>query len=590
MINKDFNNNFWLPFVSAVSLIISLMIMLNTPTASGYEISIIDSFPFYLWGCIGITIVVSIFSLLNNEIDVNTRKLSFMFLILTNIIILCLPIIRGYFFYGRSDVMGHLASINQILSDGFISINNFYPISHIFGSIFVQITGVDPKFVVMIIPIFFFMVFIAGIYLLSNFITQKIDRVLFLFAFAGILLYSYFGSMFLPNSLSFYFLPIILYAFVISLNYKHYNISYSIILVILLFLLAFFHPLNSINLIIIFIIALFSILAINFRTKISKHLPVLNIDRNRVINVLLILVVTFTVWFTSYAIFQRSFKRVYDSLMHDLGTTPLDSYQSSIFSTTMTTFQLLKEIFLSYGHEIIFILIAFFAVVLIIKNRRKLQNNSNSRFFRIFFPLNFFVFLFMSALILTGSFGLNNPQRELIYALFFSVLINGFVLYDWVYKNDSKKYMKIILLTALLSVCALTGIYSTYSSLAMGSTNFQVSESEFVGSNLLFGSTNSSAYYYSFNDAFRYSEVVNGIDESMNKRYRYFKLPPKHFNFNDTPSGRYLVLNEYVTQRYSIFFQNHPSYSKGDFENLQNNPRLFQFYDNGDLRVWMIQK
>lgn len=589
MTNNDLNYNFWLPFISAVSIMISLVIILNTPTASGYEISIIETFPSFLWVFIGITLTISLFTLLNNDMDLNTRKISFIFLILTNIIILCLPLIRGYFFYGRSDCMGHLANINQILSSGNFSINNFYPISHIFGSIFVQLTGFDPKFVVMISPTIFFMVFMAGIYLLSNLIIQKINRVLFIFAFAGILLYSYFGAMFIPNSLSFYLLPFILYAFIISLNIKHYNISFSIILVIFLFLLAFFHPLNSINLIIIFIVAIFSILSINYKNKFSEHLPFLKFDISRVVNVLLILLVTFTVWFTSYSIFQRSFRRVYNSLMYDLGTTPLETYQSSIFSTTMTTFQLLKEVFLSYGHEIIFIIITFCAVLLIIKNRKKFLDNSNLRFLRIFMPLNFFIFLFVTALILSGSFGLNNPQRELIYALFFSVLINGFVLYNWVYKNESKKYTKILLLTALLSTCAFIGIYSSYSSLAMGSTNFQVSESEFVGANFLFASTNFSSYYFSFNDAFRYSQVVKGNDESMNKRYRSFKHSPKHFNFNDTSSGGYLILNEYGIQRYSSFFYDHPSFNKKDFDDLQTNPRLFLFYDNGDLRVWKVR-
>lgn len=587
MISKELKNkNFLLPLLAVMFLNISLFIILNTPSAQGYEISIFDVFPIYLWIFIAVTIIISIFTLLNNDLDVRTRKITLLLFLLTDFLILCLPLIRGYFFYGRGDVLTHLSYITDIMVSGKISIDNFYPISHIFETIFIQISGINPKLAIMGTPALFFLIYMSGTYLLTKFITKNLDKILFLFAFSGILLYSYFGSMFLPNSLSFTFLPLILYVLAISFNDNYSNVSYSVLLIILLFLTAFFHPLNSINLIIMFIIVLFSILVVKWRDTSGAK----NLNPSRVINMILILGVTFVIWFTSYAVFQRSFKKVYDWLVYNVGTTPIASYHESVFSSNWSNFEILRNVFLSYGNEIIFILISGFVLILIIKNMKKFNININYKLFKIFLPLNFIVFLLMSGVLLTGSFGLTNPQRELIYVLFFSMLLNGLFLYDWINKKGGKKYLKIIIFTLFLSLAALTGIYSTYSSLAMGTTNFQVTESELVGSNFLFEHVNPNVIIYSLNnEVTRYSDVINGVRFTEKVRYKYFLDPPKDLNFKNGSNNQYMVLNEYSLQRYSTYLKNDPNYSKKDLDSLQNNSLLSKFYDNGDMRLWIIQ-
>lgn len=586
MVNKYLiEKNFLLPFLAILSLNIFLLFMLNTQSTMGYEISIFNSFNFYQWICIAITLIISIFMLLNNDLNMKTRKIGFLLFVFVDLLILVLPLSKGYFFFGRADMLSHLAHINEILMTGRVYADNFYPVSHVFESVFIQISGINPKNAMMGTPAIFFLVYVSGTYLLSKLMTKKFDRVLFLFAFGGVLLYSYYGSMFLPNSLSFYCMPLVLYFLLISMNYEYSTVSFSILMVIFLFLTAFFHPLNSINLIIMIIVALFSIFAIKLR---GKSPNVFNSDG--VLNTLLLVGVTFIIWFTSYTFFQKSVKKIYNWLIYEIGTTPLSSYQKSVLSSDWTYYEMVKNIILSYGHEIIFTLLFIFVIFLIIKNRKKISSNTDYYFLRLFIPLNFVIFVLISSLTLIGYYGLTNPQRELIYALFFAMLGSGLFLYDWVNKNSRKKYLKLIFLTIILFVAALIGIYCSYSSLAMGSTNFQVTETEFIGSNFLFKNTDQKTFKYSINhEIIRYSDVVNGISESQQMRYRYLLNTPEHFYFNKTHFNRYMVLTEYSIQRYGIYMPNNPFYSKKDFDGVPNNQNLEKLYDNGNFQIFVVQ-
>lgn len=588
MINNNYKDkNFLLPFVSLILFNISLFIILNTQSAGEYEISIFTVFPFYLWIFIGSVIAISIFTLLNNDLDIRTRKIGLLILLLLDILILVLPLCRGYYFFGREDMLTHLAQVNEMIINGYINSENFYPIAHIFESIFVQISGIDPKLVMMGTSSLFFCIYFGGTYLLANFITKKLDKVLFLLAFASILLYSYFGAMFLPNSLSFYFIPLILYVFVISTDKKRSSVQYSILLVILIFLTAFFHPLNTLNLMLMLILVPISIFLINLRDNSQE----VNIDPKRVTNSLLLLGVTFIFWFTSYSIFQKSFLKVYNWLILDLGTTPLETFQESFLSSTLGVFEILNNIILSYGHQFIFILLLGFVLFLLIKNRGKISFNINYKFYIIFFALNFFLFMGITALTAIGSFGLSNPQRVLIYAVFFAMFTNGLVLYGWVNNKNSNntKNRRIIILTIILTLSALIGIYSSYASINMGKTNFQVTESELIGSNFLFSSSFQNPYIYSINnEASRFSDVIIGINKTQKLKYRSLLSSPKHFDFNKTANNRYLFLSGYSIERYNSNMVKSPLFSKNDFDNLLNNESFSELYNNGKTQIFII--
>ncbi|MCK4733231.1 MAG: DUF1616 domain-containing protein, partial [Methanophagales archaeon] len=114
---KFTNENRFVKIVAIIAFIFiisALTIIAKTPPASGYEISIYAAYPWYFWfllvGAIscGITILVhQAFA----EQKSNWWSIGLSIIIFTNLIIILLPIFRGYFISSGGDEITHLGMI-----------------------------------------------------------------------------------------------------------------------------------------------------------------------------------------------------------------------------------------------------------------------------------------------------------------------------------------------------------------------------------------------------------------------------------------------------------------------------------------------
>jgi len=119
-----------LVLVSIFCINIVLLTIALGGSAKGYEISIFNVYPMYLWISIVVSISSAIILLLLNAFSPKKKiwVWSLFIILFTNLIILELPLFRGYALFGRSDVLTHLGYVNDILNYGTIGTQNYYPI------------------------------------------------------------------------------------------------------------------------------------------------------------------------------------------------------------------------------------------------------------------------------------------------------------------------------------------------------------------------------------------------------------------------------------------------------------------------------
>ena len=174
--------------------------------------------------------------------------IGFLIIILSRVVLLYVPYIRDYISW-RGDNIEYLGMVKDILVSGHFSIDNFYPITHIFLSSIVNITGVSDLIVANLCTTLISILFIFFTYVIVGAITHDKRKQMLSVVIAGIvMLADGYNVILAPNGWSILFMPLLFF-----LYFKSHDGSYRLLLIILLVIYPFFHPLSSL----IVIIALF---------------------------------------------------------------------------------------------------------------------------------------------------------------------------------------------------------------------------------------------------------------------------------------------------------------------------------------------
>jgi|GEM_PF-1761819 hypothetical protein len=586
--------------VGFISISVVLFIISVTPPAPGYEMYIAKAYPPYFWFFIILAISCGMFILIRQSFS-NKRSNWWIggltLIILANLIIYFLPVCRGYALYGRGDVVNHLGIVKDILFTGNFSEDNYYPISHILTTILTYILNIDPKLAITISPAIFYILYIIGIYLLATVVSNHQGQVLLITAFAGVLLFTYYGSMFLPTHFSLSIIPLILFLFYKKRKSSDQAFSIEVLFVILLLLIPFFHPVTSVQLIITFLIFPLSIFIFKFLNKQTDLATDFSSNQYQKAFLPTILVfVTFFIWFSYKSLFRGTVKQVYNFLILEIGTPPIEAYQSMWIKANLTFGEFLKMLFKSYGHELIYVVFSFIALLILLKRAFSKKNLSLEMIFFllmfIIFSIEFFPFLF-------GDFMLTNPQREFEWALVASTVLNGMFYHQyisdkWQKRNYSlvKKALPITFLFILIIISVVIGIFSFYSSPLMGEINSQVTNADLEGMNWYFDHFNHKSSYFFGKTLFRkFSTAL------INKENRYpvvktFSDVPSHFGYTgeNFKSDGYLIITDYEKKYYMVKWPEIGSFTKKDFIKLDYDPQKNLLYSNKTLEVWEVVK
>ncbi|KAF5431151.1 putative membrane protein, partial [Candidatus Methanophagaceae archaeon] len=487
------NRLFKIIAIVAFAFIISaLTLIVKTPSANGYELSIYGAYPLYVWVFIICSIFMGQIILIRSALGKNDNFwiIGFLAIITTNTILLFIPFIRGYAIYGRGDVLTHIGYINDIFRTASIGTTNFYPLDHILAASLSYVTGISVERVVNIIPPLFSLFYILSIYLLAQQLFKRKGEVLFVLAFTSILLFGNGNFIFAPSVQSFFLLPFVLYLYFKSRTSRT-PLEFGILLIISLFLIVFFHPMTTLFLILIFLILEFYLLTYKSIDK-NQRIEPPKLQNRAAFNIILISFITFFTWSFSFAAITNSFRGVINWLRYEIGRTEAETYTELIARIQPDLFDLIQVIVNTYGQIIILGVLTLILTIYIYTIWRRHADEQQLNFYHVFFCIMSIIFGVLSIIFFFNDFiiGFGRVSKySFFFASVFVALSFYFSLTRSKYSINKKRFIALSLCAVLiLLVCLST--FNLYYSPLIRLPNQQVSEAELDGMTWFFDSRN----------------------------------------------------------------------------------------------------
>ena len=590
------NWNSVLLIIAVLLINFALIIILLTPLAKNYEISIYDAYPIYFWLFLIISIFLAQIVILRSAATKNDKywKYGLVIILLIDTLLLFLPLIRGYYFFGRNDELYHLGLIKTLINTAHLSPTDFYPNMHLLATNVYYLGNISLNSIVSFLPPIFPLFFIISTFLLAREILQTKKQILFVMVLASILMISHESTTFAPSAQDFFLIPFVLYLFFKGLKSKNTS-AFKILLIIFIFSMVFIHPLNILFLILVFLILELSIFIYNKKYK-DKNTKIYIFEANKSQNIILIAFITFFVWYFSFSIISNDFQTVAYSLFSNTGTEFI-KYASLTSTYHLKIIDYVKIIINEYGQIVFLGILSFFLTIFIFFKSKHI--NKGSKFNYQFFFISTLVFAFLSGLFFLFPL-IVGFQRIVPYFIFFSIFFVGLglslIFHDnnFSFKATIKKKLSFLCLSLVLISLLWVSIFNLYWSPISELENQQVTHSEVLGFTWLF-------------DTREQTMPIDELGISQGRMYDGFGLnfsnqgirygnaqPPDHFNYsyNETYlSNRYLVITTLGKEEYPEIYPNYEDYwrfNNNDFENLDNNNHFNEVYQSNDLDIYLI--
>jgi hypothetical protein len=587
----------------SISLLLCISyIIIKSPSAQGYEISIYEWYPWYFWWIIILLILISQIFLFGTffdiEIDRPIRYYGFILFLITDSFLLFLPVIRGYWTWGVGDVLTHIGYMQDILLTGYIG-RNTYPIDHLIGMVMFFISGIYLNEIVMIVPPIFSILFIIFTILLFKSIFKDINGTLYGLIFSCILLWGNANISFSPNAQAIMVVPLVFYLFLKRYT-KPYDSRFALLTIIIIFFVTFFHPLVILILALCFLIfdASFFIYSKFYQTETVPNW------KNSFI-IIMIIAATFFTWQAYVNILIGSIRRIYFWLIGEALQSNYSYYSSIAEEAQIPIYNQISIILNIFGIYVIIACVSFLCIVLLLKDQRfGITTNS---FERIFSSIGFLIFFILTVLVFISGIGFGFGRIYNFATIFFLILIPSFLIYR---SNSSDKRMispsTALILTSIVLLVYLS-TFSLFSSPFTKASGQHVTEADINGMNHFFEARNESInilengpsslrFFHAFFGT-RFSShtlLLPGTPEYLAK-----DSIPDHFLCDNK-----MILGEcYDSPRYlnigigsRIFYRkvlpeykDKWRYNDTDYAHLENDRSVVKIYANGGLDEYYIE-
>lgn len=585
--------------------ILALYIIKGTPVATGYEFSIYNAYPAFLW----IIILVSYTcGLLIYIIEVSTDNknsrlwtLGWFSIFFTNIIILLLPYFRGYPLSDRGDTIIHLGIIKDIIYFGHLDDNNFYPIVHILGSIIALFSQLNLNNTNYIAVLLFPVLYLIGIVLLSRSVSKTEKQSVLIIAFGSSLI---FAGVYTPEGAAFSLLPLTYYLFFKRIFSKN-KVCYTYLILLFIIAITYFHPLVSVYLILTFLCIQISFLIYRYRAEHFSRLPFSPINSvNKMSNwwnlknIILIGLSSWFMWFSSFSIFKKGLLRV-SACLFSLDQSQTMRYVGIVEKSKMSIFEVLGLFIKMYGQYILYLTLTIVSFIFLFNNIRKNKKIDFSNFMwsSIFILFSFFLIAYaVSDVMLTYA-------RMFMYLFFASTFINGLFISEHIRDASPKNKRKIYaFLFILLLLSQAFTLFNIYPSPVIKKHNYEVTEQDLAGMSWFLARRNENLLT---NDVivwpYRLAVFVKGFSSpkvNLSSNGSENTLPPDHFDYSnqtiydkESLNNRYILINKISENYYKILAPKNSSlirFNQQDFDKLDFNKKTFKVYSNGEFKAYQV--
>ena len=373
------------------------------------------------------------------------------------------------------------------------------------------------------------------------------------------------------------------------------RLEYTIIFLIMLLPMPFLHPLGSVFLVLLFLLFELSILIHHFliRRGYAQSAAISYPSKTALMPALIVFIIFF-MWFSVFAVFRKTVTQAFEWFVYGHGTSPVETMAEQLRMAGFAVLDFMDLLIKNYGHGLIFILLSLIAIFIILRNLR-LRNIPKVE--EIFFSLFFLIFSVFYIQTLIGAFICTGRSlRIYCWPLMASTVLNGIIFQEWISKLRGKRFkICVYLLTIIIIIAAIIGVFSVYNSPHIKRGNFQGTEMDFDGMEWFFEHKNSDSTIHFDQLPPRAQYAIFGFDEPKPKTVGHFYLVPPHLGYenNETlaysfKSDAYIVISERVKAIKTKLWPDVGTYTLSDLNMLSSDPAVSKIYFNGEFEIWRV--
>ncbi|AKB50222.1 hypothetical protein MSBRW_0969 [Methanosarcina barkeri str. Wiesmoor] len=596
MFSKDkcINTSRYIKLVSIFGFIIilsALTIITNSHSPNVYAFSIYNMYPWYFWALIVMAIFIGQMILIYNAIskyETNTWLIGFLMIIVSNLILLLMPIIRGYFIHGREDALTHIGYMVDIENTHSIGFNS-YPMLHILGFTLKSFSGLSYNDITMFLPLLYSLFYIFSWYILGKYIFKNKRDLFIMLSFSSILLLGSKNVMLSPNGQAILFVPFFLYVFFKSRLPKK-AVPYSILLILLSFFIIFSHPLVTILLTVTILLSDFT-MYLN-RNKNSEF----KIKKST--NLLFIMICSFLIWSSYLHILAYSLENIISTLIFsDGGGSEFGRYQTSLSSVDVSFLKIFGLILNLYGPYIILSILSAACIIYMLTFWKK--DNIEVNYYHKLSILGwaFLVIFSLLLFLFNDQFGF---IRVYSYSIFFSIILISFSISMFLRRSSDKNNsnLKVLVIFSILILITSLSTYSLFLSPNILKIDQQTPESEFSAMKTFYKVKENYPVLERGTVNYRIYNVVYGVSAAKKNDVVYGNQVIKHFGYNNNSSlsdsyNKSYLLVSYVgrnqDQKLLPNFENRWNFNYSDFVHLDNDVGVTKFYSDKFSDIYIIK-
>jgi len=584
------------PLIISLTLLFSVLVIAATPPATGYELSVYGAFPESLWILISVNIFFSMYSIAGDD---RSRNLYYGYfsIILIEIIVLFLPVIRGYYSMSRGggDMYHHMFVASQIFNSGYLPETDFYPIMHIWLSLVYNYLH-DYVILILVLSIVFFLLYIISLYILGKKLLGTERGGIFVSIFGIPLIFSYGYYAFYPFLFALFMFPLILFAYQkITHNPAQKSFFYICVMLLSLFIV-FCHPMISVFLIIMFSIFTFFEVFKGWATGWQSNINAANI--------VLIVSLTLVLWWLQFRSIVTTLQRMSNALLGQGSHASILDYNVDAITTSKISVWEVIDIFIkTYGSIVIYFSISLLFLLYIFYQFYQNRKISEDDFI---YSFQFCVAVVIGIALLTGYFVIFEPLRAAMYGLILATILCGLFFYRlWSTVSKKRQQGLSISITLVMTIICMLAMLAIYQSPWISTSNMA----------LPYGDKNGIDWILDYRSA----EIpVMREEGSMSKYKNYYyeseniKNDEKFTELRDIPSNfgymtnrtigdsfaflRYKNVYLITTEKmklapYAVSLDRRSRskwFTDPDFIRLQNDPSVNRIYSSNEFGVWNL--
>lgn len=588
-------NNVIIKLLLSISFIFiaTSSVLLLYSSITGYEISIYDSTPAFVWISLFFTIACGIglifYFIWNDEkMPCVYWILSIMLIIIARLELLYIPLLRGYIAL-RGDNLSHIGNVIDILKYSHIG-NNIYPVTHILCSKISLITSLPPISFMNYITGLFSVFFVLSTYLLLKTTSLERKEQFLAFVVAGGILFDNYNIYIMPNGWSLFFLPFILY---VALQAREWNVS--AIFTLLLVFFVFFHPLSY-----LITIAILMLCTMCYYILKNSEYFAGTFDNSYTYSLIISTILSFILfsWYIiSYQRFEVNIHIMWNSITSGGGIVPIAHMSDKLNKIHFELPDFIELLIKMNGDELIYLIFLISASYFLVRRCfKKCSKVYVTEAIFVAIPIQFGgIFAFYLLHLIPGLESIGS-SRLLSYTAILTPISSALVLNNYI--SNKNKIMSILCIVLIL-VASLLSILSLYPSPYVFQANPAVTNMDMTGMGWAANSTIGSDYQYVniLSPVTRFQNAILGTNATKVKLGKGDSTIIDHFGYkNNTYLGKYYDKTMYftVTQMDQIIYDTVSTYAavarfnKYDFVRLNQDITVNRLYHNGESFVCSI--